>query len=165
VAAGTGAAPAAAGRRAGDERHGEPGEGLLGGAAGSGLAERLAGEQGGVDAGAVVGHEGGRLDAEVAVEGGADLLGRPPAEQAGPELVDDHADAPGRDAEVAELLVAADEGVQPDGVGPGDGDNQVAALHGQAGDGVAAQADLVVEQLLVLFRRPPAAGWCPVSRS
>jgi hypothetical protein len=162
MAAGAGAAPAAAGQGAGSERDGEPGDGLLGGAAGSGLAERLAGEQGGVDAGAVVGDEGGRLDAEVAVERGADLVGGPvAAEQARPELVDDHADAAGRDAEVAELLVAADEGVQPDRVGPGDGDDQVAALERQAGDGVAAQADLVVEQLLVLFQ---AEAGCPSTR-
>jgi hypothetical protein len=56
------------------------------------------------------------------------------------------------DAELAQLLVAADEGVQPNGVGSADGDHQVAALHGQAGDRIAAQVDLVVEQLLVLFQ-------------
>jgi hypothetical protein len=87
------------------------------------------------------------------MEGGADLLGRSvAAEQPGTQLVDDHADAAWGDAQLAQLLVAADEGVQPDGVGPADGDDQVAALHGQAGDRVAPQADLVVEQLLVLFQ-------------
>src|SRR5215218_1896916 len=74
------------------------------------------------------------------------------AEHAGADLVDGHADAGLRDAELAQLLVATDEGVQPDRVGPGDGDDQVAALQGQAGDGVAAQAHLVVEQLLVLLQ-------------
>ena len=132
MAAGPGAALAAAGWGTGGEGHGKPGEGLLGGAARASLAECLAGEQGGVDAGAVVGDEGGRLDAEVAVERGADLVGwSVAAEQARSELVDDHADAAWRDAEVAELLVAADEGVQPDRVGSGDGDDQVAALQGR----------------------------------
>src|SRR5215213_5890335 len=60
-----------------------------------------------------------------------------------------------RDAEITQVLVAADEGVQPDRVRPGHGDDQIGLLHGQPGHGVAAQADLVVEELLVLLEAEP----------
>jgi hypothetical protein len=42
--------------------------------------------------------------------------------------------------------------VQPDRVGPGHGHDQVGSFHGQAGHRVAAQADLVVQELLVLLQ-------------
>src|SRR4029453_3652345 len=105
---------------------GRPGAGTAHGASGAGPPEGRAGEQGGVDPGAVVGHRGRRLDADIAAEGGADLLERTvAAEHAGAQLVDHDPDPAGRRAELAQLLVAADEGVQPDRVGPGHGHDQV----------------------------------------
>jgi hypothetical protein len=140
-------------RRSREQHRGQPGQGHLGRAAGPRLPERLAGKQRGVHPGPVVGHDGGRLDADVAVEGRAHLLGRSvAAEHAGSQLVDHHPDPAGRDAKVAQLLVAADEGVQPDRVGPGHGHDQVGPFNGQPGDGIAAKADLVVEELLVLLQ-------------
>ena len=140
----------------GEQDRGQPGQGELGRGSGTRLAERLPGEQRGVERLPVVGHHSGRLDADVAAEGRSHLLGRAvAAEHAGPELVDHHPDPARRDAEVAQLLVAADEGVQADRVGPGHGHHQVGVLHGQPGHRVAAQPDLVVEELLVLLETEP----------
>ena len=150
--AGPAAGPARLDGRGREQDRGQPGQRELGRGAGAGLAERLPGEQRRVHALAVVGHHRRRLDADVAAEGCPDLLGRAVAtEHAGPELVDHHPDPARRDAEVAQLLVAADEGVQADRVGPGHGHHQVGPLDRQPGHRVAAQADLVVEELLVLL--------------
>ncbi len=136
---------------AAEDRGRQGGQGLLGRGAGPCLGEGLAGHQGGVDGGAVVGDEGGRFDAEVAGQRRADLGGWFAREQAGADLVDDQQNTVVGDAQLAELLPGADEVVQADWVGAGDGDDQVGVGDGAAGDGVAAEADLVVEELLVLF--------------
>jgi hypothetical protein len=72
------------------------------------LGEGLAGHQGGVEGRAVVGDEGGQLDAQEPGQGRADLAGGVAAEEAA-DLVDDQANAVAGDAELAELLPGGDE--------------------------------------------------------
>ncbi len=90
------------------------------------------------------------LDTGVARQRRADLGLRVPRHGARPQPVDDHQRLHAGDG-LLELGQAADEPLQPDGVGAADGDDRVGGgEHGQGG-AVAARRRRVVGQLLVLL--------------
>src|SRR6266536_1040795 len=82
------------------------------------LTQRLSQHERRIDGRTVVGHEDGRLQAEIATERRLDLHGSVTAEQPSPDLVHHDPDAARLNAELTELLVAADEVVQANRIRP-----------------------------------------------
>src|SRR6266566_6002888 len=106
------------------------------------LTQRLSQHERRIDGRTVVGHEDGRLQAEIATERRLDLHGSVTAEQPSPDLVHHDPDAARLNAELTELLVAADEVVQA---------NRIRPLQRQPGHRVSTEADVVVQQFLFLL--------------